>query len=63
MSIAIGNGDIHSNQRKVMTTYIFKVQVKRGIIEVRIDASGYFAAESAVRSMYPDCRIITWHSD
>jgi hypothetical protein len=43
-----------------METYVFKVQVARGIITVRIDASGYFAAESAVYGMYPDGRILSW---
>jgi hypothetical protein len=43
-----------------MDTYVFKVQVQRGIITVRIDASGYFAAESTVLGMYPDCRILSW---
>ncbi len=43
-----------------MTTYIFKVQVSRGVITVRIEASGIFAAESAVRGMHPDGRILDW---
>jgi len=46
-----------------MTTYVFKVQVRSGIIEVRIAASGYFAAESAVLGMYPDGRILNWNSE
>ncbi len=43
-----------------MKTYTFKVLVSRGVIEVQIQASGVFAAESAVRSMYPDGRILSW---
>jgi hypothetical protein len=46
-----------------MTTYVFKVQVKTRVIEVRIAASGYFAAESAVKGMYPGGRILTWWSE
>jgi hypothetical protein len=43
-----------------MGTYVFKVLVDRGVITVRIEASGYFAAESAVRGMYPDGRVLSW---
>jgi len=46
-----------------MTTYVFKVQIRSGIIEVRIAASGYFAAESAVRGTYPDGRILNWTTE
>jgi hypothetical protein len=43
-----------------MKTYHFTVQVARGIIHVDIQASGYFAAESAVLGMYPDGKILNW---
>ncbi len=43
-----------------MATYVFKVLVSRGVIEVSIAASGYFAAESAVRGMYPEGKILSW---
>ncbi len=43
-----------------MATYVFKVLVARGVITVRIEASGYSAAESAVEGMYPDGRILNW---
>jgi len=43
-----------------MKTYHFKVLVARGVIEVQIQASGYFSAESAVLGMYPDGRILSW---
>jgi hypothetical protein len=43
-----------------METYVFKVLVPRGVITVRISASGYFAAESAVLGMHPDGRILSW---
>ena len=37
-----------------MSTYVFKVLVARGVVTVRINASGYSAAEDAVHGMYPD---------
>jgi len=43
-----------------MVTYVFKVKVARGIVTVRITASGYFAAESAVHSQYPEGKILSW---
>lgn len=43
-----------------MATYVFKVQIERGIVTVRIDASGYYAAENAVHGMYPGGRILSW---
>lgn len=46
-----------------MKTYVFSVLVARGIIEVRIPASGYFAAENAVRGMYPNGRIMNWKTE
>ncbi|HQY87494.1 MAG TPA: hypothetical protein PK402_02475 [Tepidisphaeraceae bacterium] len=46
-----------------MKTYIFKLLVEKGVIEVRIAASGYFAAESAVLAMYPDSSVLSWDTD
>jgi hypothetical protein len=46
-----------------MSTYVFKVQVARGVVTVRIEASGYAAAESAVLGMYPDGRILNWDKE
>jgi hypothetical protein len=43
-----------------MATYVFKVLVQAGVIEVRVTASGYFAAEGAVKGMHPDGRILSW---
>jgi hypothetical protein len=43
-----------------MRTYIFRLLLPRGVCEVSISASGYFAAENAVRSMYPDATILGW---
>jgi hypothetical protein len=43
-----------------MDVYVFKVLLSRGIVTVRIGASGYFAAEAAVLGQYPDGRILSW---
>ena len=43
-----------------MKTYTFKILVRHGIISVEIEASGIFAARSAVEGMYPGCRILSW---
>ena len=36
-----------------MATYVFQVLVSRGVITVRIEASGYAAAESVVLGFIP----------
>ncbi len=47
-------------QENRMKTYTFRVLVDRGVIQVQIQASGYFAAENAVLGMYPGGRILSW---